>query len=85
MPDGKSHTTAFDQMAARPVDDKSLAAWLATADALAEHILPGQINWTMITRSLIAEIERLRTRVAILENDLGYANNGFVKQGGTVG
>lgn len=45
-------------MAAVPVTDKMLEAWSILADAHAPYMLPGEVNWVMIVRSLIAEIRR---------------------------
>lgn len=50
-----------DQHAAIPVTDKMLKAWSLMADASAEYMRPGEANWVMMVRSLIAEISRLKT------------------------
>ena len=51
-----------DQFAARPINDEMLANWLWAADTLEAVMRPGDYNWPMVVRSLIAEIERLRAR-----------------------
>jgi hypothetical protein len=50
-----------DQTAPVIVTDELLAAWSFLADEQARHLRPGDINWVMIVRSLIAEINILRT------------------------
>jgi hypothetical protein len=51
----------YDQMAAKqPVTEQDLLVWNEIADANAPHIRPGNINWVMIVRSLVAEVRRLQ-------------------------
>lgn len=50
----------YDQAAAKkPVTEQDLVAWSLVADAAAPVMRPGDINWTMIVRSLVAEVRRL--------------------------
>jgi hypothetical protein len=49
-----------DQFAACPITGALLEAWAMTADAHEPLIRPGQVNWVMMVRSLIAEIHRLQ-------------------------
>lgn len=49
-----------DPQAPVAVTDELLAAWSSLADAAAPHMRLGGINWVMIVRSLIAEIETKR-------------------------
>lgn len=50
-----------DQFEAKAsVTDHDMMVWGALADSHKPLICPGHINWTMIVKSLIAEIKRLR-------------------------
>jgi hypothetical protein len=48
-----------DQYAPCPVTDEMLKAWTMMADVQGP-LRPGAVNWVMMVRSLIAEIERLK-------------------------
>lgn len=48
-------------MAPVPVTDVLLKGWALMADLNAPHLKPGDVNWVMMVRSLMAENERLRT------------------------
>lgn len=52
-----------EQFQARPVDDESMAVWEQSAAARIQHSRPGDMNWTMIVRSLIAEVRKLRKQL----------------------
>jgi hypothetical protein len=49
-----------EQFRAREVRDEDMACWEESAKAAIHFALPGGMNWTMIIRSLIAEVRRLR-------------------------
>lgn len=53
----------MDQMAAVQVTDKLMETWAVVADQFAPYILPGEINWVMMVRSLTDEIRRLKSTI----------------------